>query len=1749
MERISGKIKRAVRRFRNFDGKRGAAFVAALALVASSVLSPITTAMAATATYSQITVTDVTNTMDWPDISGYFNDLHSFEVSGDGLASPTAYCGNKTSATPSEGMTFTNGYAYGSAQVDYIVYHGYSSTNTTGYGLTPGRFYLATQYALWLALPDVGGSHSQVYNELSGFTSAVPDVVNQLLSEANAYAAAGGGGPEAGCAIYWPSPDGVTQGLLTRTNPVGYVQVKKQSANSSITDGNDMYSLEGAVFTVYDSDGSSVGTLTTDASGNTDTLSLTPGTYTIKETTAPEGYYTAADQTVTVTSGQTATVTFSDVPANDPAMMLVGKYDGDKTYTGEGNLPQGSASLAGAEFTVEYYDTLDYDSYDALKDAGVRPTRSWVVRTDSDGYADLSEAYLVSGDSLYYADNGTPTLPRGTVVVYESKAPEGYNLNEDSLSFQKIQEEPIVGTITYNTPQVAEDVIRGGVSVQKVDSQTGQTPQGDASLSGITFSIINDNDNAVIVNGQSFAPGEVVTTITTDDSGYAATASDALPYGDYIIRETSTNSSYLNTANDINVTVSSDGTVYSTTASDDVVRGGVEVYKHDLESDLGTPLGGASLDGTQFEVRLVSGNPVVVNGVTYQAGDVVTTLTIEDGYASTAADALPYGTYSLQEVSVGDGYLLTDGTTYTFTIRQNGTIVNPVTDGAVRNQVKRGDFEFNKKADDSGNRLAGVPFKVTSTTTGESHVVVTDENGYFSSASAWNAHTQNTNGNDWVLDAEGTIDSSQLDSTAGVWFGLTTEGTMVATNDSLGALPYDTYTIEELRCTANDGYQLISATLTITRDGVTVDYGTLDDQPQGSVTIATHAYDPTDRDSSVSVGNVTIADKVTYSGLALGSEYKLVTTIVDATTGETITVNGEPVTATHTFTAEATAGYEVVEMEVPTYELGGKTITVFEELYLVSGGSETLIAEHKDANDVDQQLDVIAPEIGTTAADGVDGDKNVVTDGETTVVDTVSYTNLIPGKEYVLSGTLHVKKTDAEGNVTEEALTDAEGNPVTSDVTFIPEAASGSVDVTFTFDSLSLDAGTEIVAFESLGLDGYELAVHADINDYSQTVTIVTPEIGTTATDGVDGDKNVVTDPETTIVDTVSYTNLIPGKEYVLSGTLMVKGTDDEGNVTEEPLVVNGEQVTAETTFTPETADGTVDVTFTFDSSALAEGTELVAFESLARNDVELAVHADITDEAQTVTIIPPRIGTTAADGFDGDKTVIADSETTIVDTVSYANLIPGKEYVLSGTLMVKGTDDEGNVTEEPLVVNGEQVTAETTFTPETADGTVDVTFTFDSSALAEGTELVAFESLARNDVELAVHADITDEAQTVTIDVTGIGTTATDGLDGDKTVIADHQTSITDTVAYEGALSGTEYTMAGILMDADTGLPILTGDGSEKFADEDVAAFMEQVADALGVTTDDDGNVILPADVDVAALNQLLADNAELASYLVYTTSVFTPETAEGTISMDFAFNANDVIDRLSGETKNVVVFEVMLKGSLDADEGSDVTLVANHTDLDDEGQTVVLAPSRIFTVATDKSDSDHTLMPGQDAVITDTVNYEGLIPGEEYVLKATLYDKETGEPLSVNDKSVTAELRFTPNSQNGSVDIDLGPFDASELNGHTLVVFEELYKQSTVDGDTTDVLVAEHKDINDEGQSVLVTDSPTGDTIEKDDTTGGFFGKTGGNLFALAAVIVVLLVAAGGLTLYGIRKRSAAESASEVEKTVVKPDDGSDA
>ena len=1498
----------------------------------------------------------------------------------------------------------------------------------------------------------------------------------------------------------------------------GYIELTKASTCTNVSDNNKLYSLAGAEFSIYDASGKFVQKLTTNEKGETGRSGLlTAGTYTVKETKAPEGYYAADDFTVTVNAGQVTKKTVGDKPYNDPLRMVVGKFDGQKTYNGAGNLPQGSATLADAEFTVDYYDTFDYDNYDALKKADIEPTRSWTFKTNANGIAHFTADDFVSGDVFYYNTNNDPCIPRGTIVVRETKAPTGY-LKSNAISFQKIME-------------------------------------------------------------------------------------------------------------------------------------------------------GSNVDALR--------------------------------------------TYNLAEVP---------------------------------EQVYRSDFEFTKKAENGSDCLAGVPFKVTSLTTGESHIAVTDENGYFSSASSWNAHDGNTNANDWALTTDGTIDSSKLNASAGFWFGNNTvvgedgnatTGDALKADNSLGALPFDTYSVEELRCTANEGYALVNTTVTVSRSGASIDFGTLDDpEPE----IHTTAYDASDSDHYIGVGTVKVTDKVEYSHLVAGKTYTVTGEVHDAKTGDVLKVNGKTVTAEKTFTAEESHGSVTVDFSFNSYDLAGKTLVVYETLtdakgaklakhkdkddvsqqvtvltpklstsavseadnsksvtaegdatvtdyvrytgltagqtYTLTGtlmdkstkkafvdadgnpvtataeftaeaesgtatatftfdassiktgtklvAFETLstngieIANHKDINDIDQTVTVKAPVIGTTAVDAADGDKTVTGEENVSVRDTVHYNNVTPGKTYKVTGTLYEKVTDKDGKVSKKAFKDKNGNPVTAEANFTAEDSYGNVDVTFYFDGSSLKEGTSLVAFESLSYNDKEIASHADVNDAGQTVTIGKPKLSTSAADALDGDKNLIGEDGATIVDTVHYNNVTPGKTYKVSGTLYEKVTDKDGKVSKKQLLdADGNPVTAETEFVPEASFGDVDVTFTFDASDLKAKDKVVAFESLSLNGKELASHADIEDKSQTVTITKPEVGTTAKDGLDGNKTVVSDTEVSVVDTVKYKNVTPGKTYKVSGTLYEKVTDKDGKVSKKQLLdADGNPVTAETEFVPDDTYGTVDVTFTFNGSLLKDNTPVVAFESLSYKDKEIASHSDIEDEDQTVTMHTSEIGTTATDKLDGDKTVIADAESTVTDKVEYDHVLTGKAYTMAGILMDAKTGLPVLTGEGAKKYTEDDLTKFTSGLMNVLGfqsntysikvkdkdwgngaaivknadgsytydasertenkdgtwtvktdtqtLTEQEDGTWKLTglegsgsgtadggtssvrnieetykadevevtdngidwsnakklptASIDLAKVKAYAEENKDLLSCLVYKTAEFTPEKESGSIDMDYTFNSNDVIDRLSGETKNLVVFEVMFKGSIEnASDETPVSIVASECDKDNEGQTVKLAPSTIGTTATDKSDGDHELMAGKDAVITDEVKYEGLIPGKEYTLHATLMDKKTGEPLKVADKGVTAELKFTPNSESGTVSINLGEFDATSLDGHTLVVFEELTKQSDIDGKTTDVTVAEHKDINDEGQSVTVTSTPAGST----------YGKTGVDMTNIAIAIGILLIAAGCATAYGIKSR----------------------
>ena len=360
-------------------------------------------------------------------------------------------------------------------------------------------------------------------------------------------------------------------------------------------------------------------------------------------------------------------------------------------------------------------------------------------------------------------------------------------------------------------------------------------------------------------------------------------------------------------------------------------------------------------------------------------------------------------------------------------------------------------------------------------------------------------------------------------------------------------------------------------------------------------------------------------------------------------------------------------------------------------------------------------------EIGTKAT--VEGEKEVDPLDKVTLTDTVSYTGLVPGKEYRATGVLMDKE------IGEKLLVD--GKEITAETVFVPETKNGGVDVTFIFDATGLH-GKEIVVFEDLYRENVLLATHADINDEGQTIKVKNPEIGTTAS--FEGEKEIDPLDKVTLTDTVSYKDLTPGKEYRVTGVLMDKSNGKE-------LLINGEKVTAEATFVATEASGSVDVTFIFDATGL-HGKGIVVFEDLYRENVLLATHADINDEGQTVKIKNPEIGTKAT--ADSKKEITAD-KITITDVVSYKDLTPGKEYKLTGVLMNKATNDK-------LLIDGKEITAEATFTPKAPTGEVEMTFTFDARELTAETEVVAFETLYRNGIEIAVHADIEDEGQTVKI-------------------------------------------------------------------------------------------------------------------------------------------------------------------------------------------------------------------------------------------------------------------------------------------------------------------------------------------------------------------------------------------------------------
>jgi len=450
------------------------------------------------------------------------------------------------------------------------------------------------------------------------------------------------------------------------------MKITKASGNTSITDNNACYSLAGATYGVYNTaaDASAgtnaVTTLTTDDTGATGVSDgLVPGTYYVKETVAPQGYIldttggTNSDgvYAVPVTAGQTATFNATDQPGADPTYAFVYKIDSE---TGK-QTAQGSASLAGAQFTVQYYDGQYATAADAQASGAAMKT--WVYQTESNGAFVLNDsADYISGDALYYDSFGNVTLPLGTYVYTETKASPGYLLPDNpSVFVTQVSYNPAssygytitgdqpgssVGNYGDSTTVQKEQVIRGDVEIAKVnDAETTSTVE--PPLGGIQFTLTEQTSGdvyTITTNDQGFATTKSLIPVGSDESG-------ALPFGTYLIHEVaSTIPAGLTAVPDFTSTISKDGQLNQYILNDADIMAAIKVEK--VDSTTGKAI---TASGMTFEILDQAGN---VMSFTQHSPEVktVTQFTTDANGVFTLPQQLPWGTYYVHELTAPIGY-------------------------------------------------------------------------------------------------------------------------------------------------------------------------------------------------------------------------------------------------------------------------------------------------------------------------------------------------------------------------------------------------------------------------------------------------------------------------------------------------------------------------------------------------------------------------------------------------------------------------------------------------------------------------------------------------------------------------------------------------------------------------------------------------------------------------------------------------------------------------------------------------------------------------------------------------------------------------------------------------------------------------------------------------------------------------------------------------------------------------------------
>ena len=1027
---------------------------------------------------------------------------------------------------------------------------------------------------------------------------------------------------------------------------------------------------------------------------------LKPGVYTVTETEYDK-YIPQEVRRVTVVSGQVSTVNFSNKLRR-----------GDLTVkkTAEDGLTEGmkfrlyGTSISGIEVN-EY------------------------AVTDKNGIAKFKNVLIGSGYTLEEVD--TPT--RYVVPEKQTAAIEWNKVT--NKSFDNILKK-------FN------------VTVTKSDSEKG-LPQGDASLAGAKYGIYKGT--------------QLIDTYTTDTNG-SFTTKWYICGDDWSLKEISPSEGYL--LNTESQHIGAEAKLYTVEYNlakpldslENVIKGKIAVIKHcdDGSTKIETPEKGA-----EFEVYLAA------SGSYENAKETERDILVcdENGFAETKD--LPYGEYTVKQTKGWEGKELL--APFNVFVKENGETYRFLINNATFEAL----IEIVKKDAETGKIIpaAGIGFKVRNTDTGEyivqhiNYPTPVDIDTYYTDVTGKLMMPEKLPYGNYEIIEQCTAYGYVLDS-APIAFKVDGSKTVVTVEKhnmpQKGIVNISKSGEVFFSAVESDGvYSFVFADkglagavyeITAAEDIITPD-GTLRYAKGAVVDTVTTNENGSAASKPLYLGKYTVRETKAPYGMVLNDEAKSVE----------LTYAGETVKLTET-SAEFYNERQKAEVSLSkilgkdeTFGIGnnGEILSVqfglyaAEDLTAADGSSVPTdglleIANCNENGSITFKTDI---PVGTKlyvkeiAADShyiLSDEKYPVTfdyAGQDTVLVEIKADGGEAIKNDILYGSVKGLKIDRE---TEAVIAGAKFGLFRSGETeFTAESAILTVesdeDGVFTFENIPY--GDWLIK-ELQPADGYlanEEIYPVRIGENGQTIGITVvndriPEIKTHA--AVDGDKEVCATEVFTLTDTVSYSHLIPGKEYVLKGTLMDKNT---GKVFTE----NDKAVTAETVFTPETPNGTVTVTFTFDARLIRENTSLVVFETLYKDGKELAVHADINDNGQTVKVKVPEIGTKAT--VDGKKEVTASGRVKIEDIVSYKNLTPGKEYAVKGVLMNKATG-------EPPLADGKEIRSSFTFKPDKPDGEINITFVFDASGLKTAAEIVVFETLYRDGTEIAAHADIKDEGQTVKI-------------------------------------------------------------------------------------------------------------------------------------------------------------------------------------------------------------------------------------------------------------------------------------------------------------------------------------------------------------------------------------------------------------